>query len=87
MTTSVPKDQTPTIGGQTADSDSVMECGDLSPLWVVAKRRWGSQEEQRFLNSHFQKFGQRGSAAIQSGDKSPHSTRRRPAKISGQFPA
>ena len=46
---------------------------DLSPLWFGAERRWSSTRD---LPSH---FGQRGSAANQSGDKSPHSTRRRSA--------
>ena len=65
-----------------------VECCDLSPprrrqrCWwppvtsgerVVAERRGGPTCDYRSSCGHFRHIGQRGSAAFQSGDKSPHS--------------
>jgi len=51
-----------------------MECGDLSPLWTGAERGWTTTRGCRPDIVVDLDFGQGGSAASQSGDKSAHST-------------
>jgi len=66
-------------GGARPTAPVLWSACDLSPLWFGAKRRWGNRIESPSALSRSFLHGRRGSAANQSGDKSPHSTRRRPA--------
>ncbi len=65
-----------------ADSGSVMECGALSPLWHAAEPRWPHFLRRGYNDPRTKRLPQRRSATDQSGDKSPHSTRRRSANVS-----